>query len=517
MAMTKKFDFKKLLFSILSLIILIIFSKMMLRGSGIAHPSVREITLICLFFIILSSSKKAYWVGGSIIVVLYSLYTPIGLTFGIPTYQYLASLIATDALETAEFFTQIPLKNYLTTLIIIGGFILFRKITYSKDIQFYKNKSLIICLVIIALIDQVPFKVFNQGYESINSLQEEIEALSPYTQKSEWGISTLKNNEKTYDDYILIVGESVRRDYMGVYGYPINNTPFLSGINGTVVDGLTAAGTNTISSLRLMLTFPNTIEWTPNYGLNFIDLAKAAGFETYWLSNQGFIGEYDTPVSFIAARSNIKKFIKVGAFNSSNSSDFELLHIFKKELNITVSKKQKRLFVIHLYGSHPDACARIEDFENKYLTKDEKYTNVSCYVASIEKTDKLISEIYNTLRSQENKNNRSFSILYFSDHGLSHSLVDNKIKMSLSESSTEILKTPLIKISSDDKDKKYFKSKKSGLLFTQGLANWLGIENTKLDSNYSLFSSIEDEKYNAFEQYKSLRQGNDEAIDIRDK
>ncbi|MGG4664967.1 phosphoethanolamine transferase [Providencia vermicola] len=515
--MTKKIDIKKLLFSALALFILIIFSKMMLKGSGLSHPSVRDITLVCLFFIILSSSKKAYWVLGSIIIALYALYTPIGLTFGIPTYQYLASLVATDALETSEFFTQIPLKNYFTVLVIISGFILFRKITYINDIRFYKNKSLIICLVIVSLIDQVPFKIFDQGYQSINSLQEEIKTLSPYTQKSDWGVSTFKNNQTTYDDYVLIIGESVRRDYMGIYGYPINNTPFLSAVNGTIVDGLTAPGVNTISSLRLMLTLPNTTEWTPNYGLNFIDLAKSAGFKTYWLSNQGFIGEYDTPVSFIATRSDTKKFIKIGAYNSSNSSDFDLLQYFKKELNAKTPKKQKRLFIIHLYGSHPDTCARIEDFENKYLTKDEKYTNVSCYVASIEKTDQLISKIYDELKIQEKEDGRSFSIIYFSDHGLSHNLVDDDIKMSLSNSSTKILDIPLIRISSNDTERKNIKAIKSGLVFTEGLADWLGINNAKLEKNYNLFSSVNDKKHNPKEKYKELRQENDDAIDINKK
>lgn len=515
--MTKKIDIKKILFSALALVILIIFSKMMLKGSGLSHPSVRDITLVCLFFIILSSSKKAYWILGSIIIALYAIYTPIGLTFGIPTYQYLASLVATDALETSEFFTQIPLKNYFTVLVIISGFILFRKITAIKDIRFYKNKSLIICLVIISLIDQVPFKIFDQGYQSINSLQEEIKTLSPYTQKSDWGVSTFKNNQATYDDYVLIIGESVRRDYMGIYGYPINNTPFLSAVNGTVVDGLTAPGVNTISSLRLMLTLPNTTEWTPNYGLNFIDLAKSAGFKTYWLSNQGFIGEYDTPVSFIAARSDTKKFIKIGAYNSGNSSDFDLLQYFKKELNANATKKQKRLFIIHLYGSHPDTCARIEDFENKYLTKDEKYTNVSCYVASIEKTDQLISKIYDELKIQEKVDNRSFSIIYFADHGLSHNLVDNEIKMSLSNSSIKILDIPLIRISSNDTEHKNIKAIKSGLVFTEGLADWLGINNDKLEKDYSLFSSVDDRKYNPKEKHKKLRQENDDAIDIKNK
>ncbi|QLQ97497.1 hypothetical protein H0910_18480 [Providencia alcalifaciens] len=134
--MKENIDIKKVLFTIISLVILVIFSKMMLKGAGIAHPSVREITLICLFFIILSSSKKAYWYLGSIFTIAYVIYTPIGLTFGIPTYQYLASLIATDALETQEFFTQIPIKNYLSSLVIIAGFIAFKKIITIKKLTY---------------------------------------------------------------------------------------------------------------------------------------------------------------------------------------------------------------------------------------------------------------------------------------------------------------------------------------------------------------------------------------------
>nr|EIL1985318.1 sulfatase-like hydrolase/transferase [Providencia rettgeri] len=193
----------------------------------------------------------------------------------------------------------------LSSLVILIGFIIFKKIISAKDIKFYKNKSLIICLVMISLIDQAPFKIFNNGYQSINSLQKELETLSPYTKKSNWSTPILNNDTTSYDDYVLIIGESVRRDYMGIYGYPINNTPFLSRVNATIIDGLTAPGVNTISSLRLMLTYPYKDNWTPNYGLNFIDLAKSAGFKTFWLSNQGFIGEYDTPISFIAARSDV--------------------------------------------------------------------------------------------------------------------------------------------------------------------------------------------------------------------
>ena len=50
-----------------------------------------------------------------------------------------------------------------------------------------------------------------------------------------------------------------------------------------LVDGLFSAGMNTVSSLKLMLTYPNKEKWTPNYDLSFVNLANDAGFDTVWL------------------------------------------------------------------------------------------------------------------------------------------------------------------------------------------------------------------------------------------
>ncbi|OAT51452.1 phosphoethanolamine transferase [Providencia heimbachae] len=516
--MKQKQALKNCILIILTLVILIILSKLMLLGAGNAHPTVREIALICFFIIILSSSNKAYWYIGFPIIFINALYTPIGLNFGAPTYQYVSSIIATDAMESKEFFTQISIKSYLFAILIILSFIYFRKITKKNNIQFYKNKMLLICLAITALINQSPFKLFENIYHSTLNVKNEISNLSNFTKESEWGISSLKKHTPQYDDYILIIGESVRRDYMQAYGYPIENTPFINKTNGIIIDGLTAGGTNTVSSLRMMLTLSDKDKWEPNYGLNFVDLAKSAGYKVYWISNQGFLGEFDTPITFIAKRSDIKKFNKMGAFNSKDTSDFSLIDTFKKELDEKNNISQKRLFVIHLYGSHPDACARIEDYKNNYITKDSKFNNIACYVASIEKTDKILSSIYNLLKTQERDNNRSFSMLYFSDHGVSHSLIDDEIKLNLSNSSKKVLNIPLMVFNSDSEKQEYIKTNKSGKLFVEGLANWLNIKNKEISPDYTLFSDIEDEQDYQFENnFKSLHDNNDDAIDIRNK
>lgn len=200
-----------------------------------------------------------------------------------------------------------------------------------------------IVLVIIALINQSPFEYFYNVYESATKVKEEIITLRDFTKSSEWGKSTLDNNQH-YDDYVLIIGESVRRDYMGIYGYPINNTPFLNRVNSTIIDGLNSADNNTIGSLRLMLTLSDKETVKPNYGLNIVGLAKSAGFKTYWISNQGYIGQHDTPITFIAKHADVKRFNKLGAFNSNDESDFSLIPLFKKELTSPTQKKAKKAF-----------------------------------------------------------------------------------------------------------------------------------------------------------------------------
>ncbi|HAI6443671.1 TPA: hypothetical protein HLZ34_24520, partial [Escherichia coli] len=40
-----------------------------------------------------------------------------------------------------------------------------------------------------------------------------------------------------YDTIVIVTGESVRRDYMSVYGYPVPTTPWLNTAPGLFIDG----------------------------------------------------------------------------------------------------------------------------------------------------------------------------------------------------------------------------------------------------------------------------------------
>lgn len=481
-----------------------------------SNHSERSIFLLIGFIVIFNSSRKAFWYFIFPMTVAYSIYAPVGLIFGPPSYQYIASIFATDVTETGEFISQIPIKNYFYSIIIIIGILFFRWITVKYDLKFHKNKMFLCLIIFIFSLHQSPSEYFKNVVSSSILVKNELVKLNNLTINSNWGESNLNNNSR-YKNYVLVIGESARKDYHHAYGYPINNTPFMSESSGLLVDGLTSGGTNTIASLRLMLTMPDKSRWEPDYSLNFVDLANSAHLKTYWVSNQGYMSEFDTPISAIAKHSQHMDFIKSGTLTSENTSDFLLVNRVK-DILLKNKKTDKSLIIVHIVGSHPDACERVNDYKLLLDNKDKKYSYINCYISSINKTDDLLKEINALLIDDYKNNNNSFSLLYFSDHGLAHRDIDGVINFNNNRASKLHFDIPLFMTASDIHERKVCSSFKSGLNFTNGIANWLGITNDKLDPNYSLFDCKDDpEDYGLSKIISEILGEPDPAIDIRGK
>ena len=146
-----------------------------------------------------------------------------------------------------------------------------------------------------------------------------------------------------------------------------------------------------------------------SFGVSFVTLANRAGFQTWWFSNQGQIGEYDTAIASIARRADEVYFLKEGNFEADkNTKDEALLDMTAQVL--AQEHSQPQLIVLHLMGSHPQACDRTQ---GKYETL-VRSKETSCYLYTMTQTDNLLRKLYDQLRNSGS----SFSLVYFSDHGL---------------------------------------------------------------------------------------------------
>ncbi|MEK5745708.1 sulfatase-like hydrolase/transferase, partial [Acinetobacter variabilis] len=73
-------------------------------------------------------------------------------------------------------------------------------------------------------------------------------------------------------------------------------------------------------------------------------------------------------------------------------------------------RTQPQLIVLHLMGSHPQACDRTKGKYTVFVQSKE----TSCYLYSMTQTDTLLAKLYRQLQNSGN----TFSLTYFSDHGL---------------------------------------------------------------------------------------------------
>lgn len=483
---------KKTVQLLLALMLLYGTTYFLLRASAtIGFPWLLGVsTMLCL--LALGGHRRLYWWLGFPLIVLGVLYLPTGLMYGFPSEDIVAALFYTNPGEAKGYLSVISMKEYAyaTALLLCGiglGLVYQRYQPKTKKTVAALAAGLLLVLFVwqpfrgVLLKSSYPVGFLNKIYEiSQLFIKEDVG-------KQGLSLWSVEGFEPKYDTYVLVIGESARRDYLSAFGYPQDTSPFMRTAPGTLVEGLVSPGASTVSSLTRMLTLsaPDGAQGV-NYRYSFIDLAKDAGLYTYWISAQGKYGSTESPVSILGQKSDFSHFAKVKGSNLRGPSDWSLLPVFKEKLFHDVQPKP-RLLVLHLFGSHADVCDRVDEVNPKFThSLGRPY---ECYLTSIEQTDRLLAEVVSTLRQDQAENGRSFSMVYFSDHGqrqypnaLRHS---GEVKQGF--------EVPLFRLNSDDVQQTYIKADKSGFNMVAGLAHWLGIKAQHLAVDYDLFSPQADQ------------------------
>ena len=479
-----------------------------------------------LYYLIFSFNQKIFWYFVTFITITLSLYYPVYLSYGKPNSGIIAAFFETNPVESFEFLGKLKLSNLgLPVLFIFSFYVLYKLKKYAinqveisaKEQKHKKILNSFLALVTIFSVIWVPTQFYIQNVSNdkvdahwtlanspvnlISFYANIIESITDYYHdKSDlenvqnitppWHIISAKPQ---YKNYVLIIGESARRDYMSTYGFNLPTTPFLDKTKGYINAGYISSAPATYHSLLNTLHFNPKDKGKKDYSYNIITLAKMAGIKTFWLSNQGSIGKYDTLASRLGVTADFHYFTKKGGFTTNNADDMTLLDELKRRFKEKTYSNNIRLFVIHLMGSHRNFCQRLKEEEKKLEFINE---SLSCYVNTILKTDKFIEETVTLLKEQ----NEPYSLIYFSDHGLSHTYKEDKkeIDLDFGDKYKQNFDVPFVKISSDDKVREVVNLKRSAFNFIYGFSQWIGVETKELNSHYNFFSTKDDEEIKVF-------------------
>lgn len=223
----------------------------------------------------------------------------------------------------------------------------------------------------------------------------------------------------TIPNVILIIGESVTRHYLNSYGYPLNNTPFIQmrKANGELLqfDSITSPASITIYSMQDVLTFHDSEsqqEWYHYHSLPSI--MRAAGYETFWISNQENI--YKNVTTTIANTAKHVTYTKHYSGQGGELYDESLLPLLDSLL--LHNNSSQKFICIHQMGCH-------SQYSRRYPQSFRHFTTDSIQRSIDESAKTIIAQYNNAILYNDYVNHEIIKrfedkdaiVIYFSDHG----------------------------------------------------------------------------------------------------
>ena len=217
---------------------------------------------------------------------------------------------------------------------------------------------------------------------------------------------------------ILVIGESASRNYMKAFtpDFPYEDTPWLSekldqkDPGFFKFDNAYASWSQTVPVLQRALTEQSQYNGKEFFeSASIVDVAKKAGYETWWFSNQGRYGQYDSAITLVAKTADHAEWTD-DSYNFSDKYDESLLQYLTR-----LDPSKNNFVVLHVMGSHiyynnryPSKFARFATAEG-----ESTVTSLPSYANSILYTDYILSQIFDYAKQNLNLQ----AMVYFSDHG----------------------------------------------------------------------------------------------------
>lgn len=334
----------------------------------------------------------------------------------------------TDKNEALEFLYALPWKTKIIStgaLICLGTLLLYYNISAATTLSHISlNIKATVFLAALTIFlayylsrpdpDKGPF--LRTGFISLYiDIKEYFKISSQYTAYHQANLPNLEVNLKTPlpekpQTFILVIGESASRDHMSLFSnYDRDTTPWLSAHKNSseffLFKNSYACWYQTVPALERALTEANQYNTkTFNKSFSVLDIAKKAGYETYWFSNQGYVGSVDTPITLIASTADHSIWSKQEL--TKKQYDGVLLEYLN-----TVDPQKNNFIVFHFMGSHDNFQTRYPEEFTIWGTAG-KYNLIDNYDNSLFYTDYLLKKIHDYAKTNLNLQ----ALVYFSDH-----------------------------------------------------------------------------------------------------
>ncbi|WP_297882204.1 phosphoethanolamine transferase [uncultured Campylobacter sp.] len=307
---------------------------------------------------------------------------------------------------------------------------------------------------------------FGADFKSVRELQAGYQSI--YASHSH------KTTSNRISNVVFIIGESLQRNFMSLYGYYLPTTPNLQALeqSGNLIafSDVVSPGAKTNDVLKYVLNFGNYESekqrpWSAN--LDIVNLARLANYETFWISNQERYGQWAVASGASAQMTDHSDFTnQIPVYKYAYSLDEVLLPSIKnfksgakksplarKDESSAAeaggTQKKDKFFILHLMGSHPSyefrypknfAKFSAADISREPLDEGQK-KELAHYLNTVAYNDFIVSEIYKIFASDNTL------IVYFSDHA--QSLYQYRGKLIHGGINRFTLEIPLIFMASD--------------------------------------------------------------------
>ena len=399
-------------------------------------------TLTFIFVFLYSYLNRFYTaviLSSLISIILFTLFISLVLYASIfdthVTKDILYAIFQTNPRESFEFLKSFIDVKYSFYLIFVYALLIVFFIMQSKR-KMLKVASLVGVLIFLSFLSITfsqtkELRVFSLIEDSYISYKKELQAFVEEKHKRK---TSNKNFDAVKDHggetYIVIIGESLNKNHMGLYGYFRKTTPNLTEMYHSQdilkFNSVYSNHTVTTYTLSFALTQANQYNGLKYYNsISIVELLNKAKFETYWLTGQPTHGAFQNLVSVIAQEAD--HFIPLDMNDITKGFDGVLIQKVKNILH-TQSKKNRVIFV-HLMGSHYTYTHRYPEKEfSKYtgnLQKSDfgipvdKNKKINYYDNSVLYNDYVVSSILKELEQYQGIH----GMIYISDH--SEDVVNN--------------------------------------------------------------------------------------------